>query len=201
MYAYIDGTVGGIGIDHVIIDNNGIGYEVTMPASDLASLCSVGAPIRAYTVFNASENGVALYGFLTTEEKDMFLKLTSVNGVGPKAGLAILSVADVSDIRFAILSEDEKLITAANGVGPKLAKRLILELKEKIDLNETFEGALAAGENKVAMTEVTDAKNDCLQALVALGYSSSDVLKAINKIENAREMDTEQLLKETLKLL
>lgn len=201
MYAYIDGIVGGIGADWLIVENNGIGYEVTMPSSDLSQAGSLGSPIRVYTYFQVSENGIGLYGFLGKDEKEFFTKLLSVNGVGPKAAIAILSVATVSDLKFAILSDDEKLITAANGVGPKLAKRIILELKEKLDLGETFEGALAANNADNVSSGVNGARNDCLQALVALGYSSQEVLKAMNRIEYIEDMDTEQMLKETLKKL
>ena len=133
------------------------------------------------------------------KKKDFFVKLLSVSGVGPKAAIAILGVATVSDLKFAILSDDEKVITAAPGVGPKLAKRIILDLKERIDIGDTFEQAISTPAASGAVFD--DVRGDCLQALVALGYSSSEVLKAMNLVEGASDMDVEQLLKETLKHL
>ena len=199
MFSYIEGSVEGFTADGVILDNGGIGYEIVMPASDISRIGGIKSVHRIHTYFQVSENGIGLYGFLTPDEKEFFVKLISVNGVGPKAAIAILGVTDVSDLKFAILSDDEKTITRAPGVGPKLAKRIILDLKDKLDLNDAFEERLnTAGAES---TGFTDIRNDCLMALTALGYSSSEVLKALSEVEIHEDMDVEALLKETLKHL
>ena len=138
MYAYIEGTIAFLEEDRVVLDAGGIGYEIMVGQRDLVAMDAVGSRTRLYTYFQVSENGIGLYGFLQYEDKKFFEKLISVNGVGPKAGLAILGTLSVSDLKFAILGEDEKAITKAPGVGPKLAKRIILDLKDKVDLAERW---------------------------------------------------------------
>jgi Holliday junction DNA helicase RuvA len=156
---------------------------------------AVGSRTRLYTYFQVSENGIGLYGFLQYEDKKFFEKLISVNGVGPKAGLAILGTLSVSDLKFAILGEDEKAITKAPGVGPKLAKRIILDLKDKVDLAEAYEDRMNGGNND----HITSVKNDVMMALTALGYSSSDALKALSLVEITEDITEEELLKATLR--
>ncbi len=199
MYAYISGTLEGVTENYIIVDNQGIGYQICVSAQTTASLPAKGSHVQIFTEFMVSENtGVTLYGFQTQEEKDTFLLLNTVSGVGPKAALSILSVLTPRDLRFAIVSEDEKEITRANGVGPKVAKRVILELKDKIDIvgdTETGEALSLGNTGEIAVSD------DVLLALTSLGYSASESLRAIGSVEGAAEMDSSVLLKEALKKL
>ena len=195
MYAYIEGTIAFLEEDRVVLDAGGIGYEIMVGQRDLVAMDAVGSRTRLYTYFQVSENGIGLYGFLQYEDKKFFEKLISVNGVGPKAGLAILGTLSVSDLKFAILGEDEKAITKAPGVGPKLAKRIILDLKDKVDLAEAYEDRMSGGNND----HITSVKNDVMMALTALGYSSSDALKALSSVEITEDITEEELLKATLR--
>lgn len=195
MYAYIEGTIAFLEEDRVVLDAGGIGYEIMVGQRDLVAMDAVGSRVRLYTYFQVSENGIGLYGFLQYEDKKFFEKLISVNGVGPKAGLAILGTLSVNDLKFAILGEDEKAITKAPGVGPKLAKRIILDLKDKVDLAEAYEDRMNGGNND----HLTSVKNDVMMALTALGYSSSDALKALSLVEITEDITEEELLKATLR--
>ena len=195
MYAYISGNVDYLTENSVVIDNNGIGYEIMMSGSDLMVL-HAGDDVKIYTHYQVSENNIALYGFLSRETKRIFNLLLSVNGVGPKGALAVLSVLSVEDLTYAVLGENEKAITAAPGIGPKAAKKIILELKDKLDLNDAVSESLDKG---VAAASTGGIKNNVLLGLTALGFSSSDALRALNEIEINEEMTEEELLKAALK--
>lgn len=198
MYSYIKGTVEEINIDHIVIDNNGIGYEVIVPTTMLASLRLKEPDTKIYTYYHVTENGVALYGFEDKEMKSLFKLLIGVNGIGPKGAIAILSTLTVADLRFAIAGEDSKAIAKAPGIGAKTAQRVIIDLKDKIDFEEAFESKLNVNATGVIANDV---KSDVVMALVSLGYSSTDSLKAMQDISIDENMDVETLLKETLKRL
>ncbi len=195
MFAYIEGTVDEILDSGIVLDHDGMGYEITMPSSDLNRLPSKNMPFRVYTSFNVSENGVALYGFLGRDTKELFLLLLTVNGVGPKAACAILGTLSSDDLRFAIIGEDVKALSAAPGIGPKTAKRIILDLKDKIDVKETVENRLSEGVGPIEAS----AKGDATEALVALGYGASDVLRAFSKMDMPLEATAEDWIREALK--
>ncbi|MCR5451171.1 MAG: Holliday junction branch migration protein RuvA [Lachnospiraceae bacterium] len=198
MYAYIKGTLAGESASNIIIDNGGIGYLITVSARTVSSLPPKGSELTIYTEFIASENtGVVLYGFLSQEEKEMFILLQSVNGVGPKAAINILSVMTPEELTLAIAGEDEKAITRANGVGPKAAKRIILELKDKVDLSFGVSDNYPASDTNMESSSF----EDVLLALTSMGYSSSEALGAIRKVENADDMNSSILLREALKKL
>lgn len=196
MYAYIEGTIEEITADAIVLDHQGIGYQIYLSVSDLERLVRGTHNVRVYTHYQVSENGVALFGFLTKEEKEMFGMLLSVNGVGPKAAMAVLGSLTLDELRFAILADDAKTIAKAPGIGPKSAKRIILDLKDKIDMEEAVGIRL---DNGAAIAAEASVKNDTVAALVALGYSGAEALRAYNEIENADAMDTDTALKECLK--
>ena len=199
MYAYIEGILEEENENAIVLDTGGIGYEIYMPLYELQRLSGKrGDSVRIYTYFQVSENGIALYGFLNKTRKELFLKLITVNGVGPKAAIAILGTLSEEDLRFAILAEDEKALTRAPGIGAKTAKRIILDLKDKIDFVEAVEGKLDSG---MAASLPPSAKNDAIEALVALGYSSSDALRAFSGMEITDDMSVEQLIKAALKVM
>ena len=139
-----------------------------------------------------------LFGFLTKDDLFVFRLLLGVSGIGPKGALAILSVMTTDDLRFAVLGDDTKAIAKAPGVGAKTAQRLILELKDKLSLEDAFEQKLAKNDNPV-QNKAKGAKNEAIEALVALGYSSSEALKALNGIEITDDTDVEDILKAALK--
>ena len=197
MYSYFSGTIEEIGESSVVLDNHGIGYEIAMTSPELMALHR-GDEVKIHTHYQVSENGVALYGFLSKETKRVFNLLLSVNGVGPKGALAVLSVLSVEDLTYAVLGDNEKAITAAPGIGPKAAKKIILELKDKLSLSDAVSETLDKGE---AAASVSNAgiKNNVLLGLTALGFSSSDALRALNAIDINDDMTEEELLKLALK--
>ncbi len=193
MYAYIEGTIDSVTASHLILDNNGIGYEIMMPLSDLNRISGRLERIRVFTYYHVSENGVFLYGFLEKDEKELFLLLLSVNGVGPKAALSILGTLTSDELRFAIAGEDVKAISAANGIGAKTAKRIILDLKDKLDFEEMLDTTGSSG----ASSE-SSVRNDAMAALMALGYSSSEVIRAFSEMEISDGMTVEAVIKTAL---
>ena len=142
-----------------------------------------------------------LYGFLTRDELRVFRLLIGVSGIGPKGGLGILSALGPDDLRFAVASNDVKAIQAAPGIGKKTAEKLILELKDKFDLQEAFEQKLAGNQAAAAVRQAgePDAFQDAVQALTALGYSGTEALQAVKKVEITEGMDSEAVLKAALK--
>lgn len=200
MYAYISGTLSDINKDSVVIDNNGIGYEIFVSETLISHLPVVGSELKLYTYVHITENAQTIYGFLSKSEKTMFLMLIGVNSVGPKSALAVLSVLEVEDLKFAILSEDKKTITKANGIGDKAAQRIIIDLKDKISVEEAFEDKISNVSNEEDSKSAM-AKSDAVLALNALGYANTEIFKAVSKIEDIQNMDTQQIIKAALALM
>ena len=200
MYAYISGTLTEINKESVVIDNNGIGYEIFVSGLLISHLPVVGSEIKLYTFLHITENVQTIFGFLSKAEKEMFLMLLSVNSVGPKSALSVLSILEVDDLKFAILSEDKNTIKKANGIGDKAAQRIIIDLKDKISIEDAFEEKISKADNE-ADSAASMAKSDAVMALNALGYSNTDILKAISKIENINEMETQQIIKAALSMM
>ncbi len=199
MYSYIRGTLAEITEEGIVVDNHGIGYAIWVPGQVFDYLPSVGEEIKIYTYHYVREDMMALYGFLTREDVTIFKMLIGVSGIGPKGALAILSVMSTDDLRFAILSEDAKAISKAPGVGAKTAQRLIIELKDKISLEDAFEQKLANQAEKIEKSPITGVKNEAILALTALGYSQSEALKVISGIEIHEDSQVEEVLKAALK--
>ena len=200
MYAYIKGELAEINTDHIVIEAGGIGYQVFISLQTFDYLPSVGENLKIYTYLYLREDAMILYGFLTKDDLELFKLLISVSGIGPKGGLAILSTLEADDLRFAILSGDAKAISKAPGVGGKTAQRVILELKDKLSLEEAFE-AKTEHVQKNAAAAGGSVKNDAVMALTALGYSSTESLKAVSAVEITEDMDVEEVLKAALKHL
>lgn len=198
MYSYIKGILTDMEEDRIIVETAGIGYNIYTTAQTFHYLPSVGEEVKIYTYLYIREDAMMLYGFLTKDDLKVFKLLIGVSGIGPKGALAILSVMSTDDLRFAVLADDAKAIAKAPGVGAKTAQRLILELKDKLSLEEAFEQKLTHTEAKTE-SHAKGAKNEAVQALVALGYSSSEALKAINGIEITEDTDVEDILKAALK--
>ena len=186
----------------VVVDNHGIGYQMMVPMRG-ESFPKIGQEIKIYTHMHVREDDVSLFGFLSKEEKEAFELLIGVNGIGPKVGLSVLSTLSVYELKMAVISEDVKTISKTPGLGPKGAKKLILELKDKLSLEEAFEQKLANEQAGAAAAAtgagMTDAKQEAVEALVALGYSSTDALRAVRKVTDAEAVDVESILKAALK--
>lgn len=198
MYSYIKGILTDMEEDLIVIETGGIGYNVYTTAQTFRYLPSVGEEVKVYTYLHIREDAMVLYGFLTKDDLKVFKLLIGVSGIGPKGALAILSVMTTDDLRFAVLGDDAKAIAKAPGVGAKTAQRLILELKDKLSLEDAFEQkSMHVAEQKDNRNQ--GAKNEAVQALVALGYSSSEALKAVNGVEITESTEVEDILKAALR--
>ena len=200
MIAYVKGTVEDIAEDNAVVDVGGIGYNVRISADTAARLPGIGERVKLYTYTSVREDAIQLFGFLSKNDLDIFKKCITVSGIGPKGGLAILSVLDADSLRFAILSGDVKAITKAPGIGARTAERLILELKDKIKVEDTEIGR-EIGSNLTANAEAGDSpqKREAVEALVSLGYGNAEAVKAVNAIEGIETMDSGAVLKAALK--
>lgn len=202
MIAYVRGIVEDLTTDNVVIEVNGIGINVNISADTASRLPREGEPVKLYTYTSVREDAFQLFGFLRKNELELFKQLISVNGIGPKGGLSILSVLDVDDLRYAILSGDAKRIAKAPGIGPKTAQRIILDLKDKVSIDDTIidrEIAHTAAGKAYALD--SPAKSEAVEALVALGYDQAESMRAVSSIENIDELDSGQILKAALKRL
>lgn len=200
MISYVRGAVSQALDTSVVLDVNGIGLQIFMTGRDLANLPPLGEEIKVHTYFLVKEDAMQLYGFLRPDDLEVYKLLINVNGIGPKAGMGILSALTADDIRFAVLSGDEKTITKAPGIGKKTAQKLILELKDKFNLEDAFDKRLENINSTPAGTGgMNGAMAEAVEALTALGYSSADALKAVKKAAVSEDMDTEAILKAALK--
>ena len=139
MISYIKGELAGVTEEKAIIEAGGIGYGIYMPGKDLAQLPGIGEQLKVHTYLNVREDAMQLFGFLTGDELEVFRLLITVNGIGPKGGLGILSALSADELRFAVMAGDVKAITAAPGIGKKTAERLILDLKDKLKMEDILE--------------------------------------------------------------
>ncbi|MCD7736625.1 MAG: Holliday junction branch migration protein RuvA [Lachnospiraceae bacterium] len=202
MIAYLKGIVAAVSENVVILDVNDVGYQVWISGRDAANMPGRGQEAQIFTWMSVSQDAIRLYGFLEEEDLDAFKMLINVSGIGPKAALGILSVLTADDLRFAVLSDDAKTIAKAPGIGSKSAKKVILELKDKLSLEDAFERRLASsGMDSTKTWNSSEARDEAIQALAALGYSASDALRAVKKCEITEDMDTEAILKLALKQL
>lgn len=201
MIGYIKGTIAEITPDRLVLENGGIGYEIFVPSSILDSGARQGQELKVYTYLHVREDALQLFGFRSRDELQVYRLLLGISGIGPKAAIGILSAMSVDTLRFAVLSDDAAAIAKAPGIGKKTAQKLILELKDKFSLEEAFEKKLAANQQNAAEQINEDAASEAVQALVALGYSGTEALQAVKKVEGAADMDTEAVLKAALKFL
>ncbi len=203
MIGYIKGMVVDLEENQILLENNGIGYEILMPTSALEGSLREGMEYRIYTYLQVKEDGLQLFGFLTRDDLQIFRQLLTVNGIGPKAALGILSGLSADELRFAVLADDAATIAKKSpGVGKKTAQKLILELKDKFDLQEAFEKKLERqGIPAPEEAAENDVRAEAVQALVALGYSSTEALRAVKQADDGTAADAEELLKASLKRL
>ncbi len=199
MYAYVKGIVADIEEDNCVIDVNDIGYNVQISGRTAARLAGVGEQVKLYTYTNVKEDTLQLFGFLTKADLQMFKKCITVNGIGPKGALALLSVLDADELRFAIISQDVKAISKAPGIGKRTAERLVLELKDKLNIDDAMINREIDVYQGIAAPLDNPQKQEAVEALVSLGYGQTESLKAVNGVEDAENMDAGALLKAALK--
>ena len=179
MYAYLKGTVADKGLNELVLDVQGVGYLLSVSMTTLQDAPPAGESMKVYTYLSVREDAMELYGFATREEKSMFLRLTSVSGVGPKTALGLLSAMPLKDLSLAIVLGDVTALSRAPGIGKKTAQRIALELKDKVS-QEDVDQAAPAG--MVAATPEADAAQEAMLALQALGYTQMEARSAIGKV-------------------
>ena len=201
MIGFVKGIVEYVSEDCVVVDVGGVGYNVHVSTDTASKMPRIGEEAKLYTYTSVREDAIWLYGFLARKDLEIFKKCISVSGIGPKGALSILSVMDADTLRYAITSGDKKAISKAPGVGPKMAERLILELKDKVTIDddmisrEIADHAVSGNGFAVDMPQ----KREAIEALVALGYGQTESLKAVNSIPNIEELDSGAILKAALK--
>ena len=201
MISFIHGVLSEVESGMIVVEAGGVGYGIHVPASVIGELPHIGEEIKVYTHFSVKEDEQSLFGFLYREDREMFLRLLSVSGIGPKGALGILSVLKPNDLRLAIVTGDAKAISRAPGIGGKTAQRGILELKDKIDAVSAFSGA---GDSAAALQQAAGAfqagpAEEAIDALEVLGYSRMEAGRAVRSISLTPEMTTEEILKLALK--
>lgn len=199
MISYVRGELVAIEEEKVIIDVHGIGYGIYMPAQAMGMLPSIGEEVRLYTYLNVREDAMQLFGFLTKDDLKIFKLVIGVSGIGPKGGLNILSQLSPDDLRFAVMANDAKTIAMAPGIGKKTAEKLIIELKDKLSiedvLNKTVDMEYAVHDKNHS----NEIQSEAVQALVSLGYGSTESMKAVKKVKIEEHTTVEEVLKSALK--
>jgi Holliday junction DNA helicase RuvA len=199
MIAYVHGVIEDVSEDNVVVDVGGIGYNVRISADTAARLPGEGETVRLYTYTLVREDAFLLYGFLTKSDLEIFKKCITVNGIGPKGALAILSVMDADALRYAIMTGDAKAISRAPGIGARTAERLILDLKDKIQIDDALIGREIAVTASGGQVVDSPQKKEAVEALVSLGYGQAESIKAVNAIQGIENMDSGAVLKAALK--
>ena len=206
MFSYIRGPLVEVFDDVVVIEAGQIGWNIHVPLTVMEALPRIGEELCVYTSFQVREDAMTLYGFLSRQELDMFRMLLSVNGIGAKAALSILSCLRLYDLRLAIIAEDVKAIAKAPGIGPKTAKRVILDLKDKLKAEDILPGSAPGAVGVPAAETVSGisdqgAAKEAVEALAALGYSLTEATRAVRQVELTEDMNAEAVLKASLKFL
>lgn len=198
MIGYIKGTVAEIYPDYILLECNSIGYRIFVTTSLISEL-SYDDEIRLYTYLSVKEDSLTLFGFRKRDELEVYKLLLTVNGVGPKAAMGIMSSVGAEELRYCVLTSDAKKLSKAQGIGAKTAQKIILELKDKFDFEDMFSDDK---EPTSSASLASGAMADAVSALEALGYAASDALKAVRKAaENDSGADSGDLLKEALKYM
>lgn len=199
MYAYIKGSLEMVGMDYIVVEAGGIGYKIFTSLSTLQAIGQTGKEVKIFTYHYVREDMISLYGFMTQEELGMFQLLLTVSGVGPKAALSLLSTVSPSKFGLAVITDDTKTLTRAQGVGAKMAQRIILELKDKIKKEQ-----LAVSQNPefdiAAVSGNGSRLSEAISALMVLGYTQGEASNAVSGVYSD-DMDLETIIKNSLKSL
>ena len=200
MIAYLIGKVAAVAEKKVILDVNHVGFALSVSDRDIRSMPPVGEEVKMYTYMSVREDAISLFGFLRKDELELYRMMINVSGIGPKGGLNILSVLSADALRLAVLSDDAKAIAKAPGIGNKTAQKLILELKDKMKLEDVLDD-IARDDDREEGSALEAVRSEAAQALSALGYSSSDALFAVRKVKVTEGMTAEEVLKLALRAL
>ncbi len=198
MISYIRGELAAVEEEKVIVDVGGVGYGIYMPGQSMGRLPAIGSEVKLHTYLNVREDAMQLFGFLTRDDLKIFKLVIGVSGIGPKGGLSILSKLTPDDLRFAVLSGDAKAISAAPGIGKKTAEKLIIELKDKLSMDDVIRET-ASEDPVVLQGGISSMQTDAVQALTALGYGSTEALRAVKQVQITEDTDVEMVLKQALK--
>lgn len=199
MVSYVRGELVAIEEEKVIIDVNGVGFGIFMPAQSMNYLPMIGEEVRLHTYMNVREDAIQLFGFLTKDDLKVFKLVIGVSGIGPKGGLSILSQLSPDDLRFAVMANDAKAIAKAPGIGKKTAEKLIIELKDKLSIEDVLNKVSETDSATVTANASNEIQAEAVQALVALGYGNTESMKAVKKVQIDENTTVEEVLKLALK--
>ena len=198
MIGFVNGEIEDIYEDRVLLDCGFMGYNIFVPGNTLGQL-TVGEEIKLYTYLSVREDAMQLFGFASKDELKIFKLLITVNGIGPKGALAILTIMSPNELRYAVATDDSKQISKAQGVGAKTAQKVIIELKDKLDIDSIdVDAGISSMENVAGSVNMQNA-DDAIEVLVTLGYSLSAAKKAVNDSHITEDMSTEDIIKIALK--
>ena len=198
MFAYLKGILEDITEDNCVIDVHDIGYNIKISGQTAARLPGIGEMVKIYTYTSVKEDAFQLFGFLKKDELDLFKILITVNGIGPKGALSLLSAMDADMLRMAIVTQDVKMISKAPGIGKRTAERLILELKDKLSISVSMIDREIQQHQVSVVSMDSPSRKEAVEALVALGYGQAESMKAVSQVEGADEMEVGALLKAAL---
>lgn len=203
MISFIKGKLVHIYENTIIVENNGIGYEIFVPMSVIGNMPLMGSEVMIYTYMHVREDALQLFGFLDRDTLEIFKLLITVSGIGPKGAIGVLGTLSADDIRYAVMAEDAKTIAKAPGIGAKTASKVVIELKDKLKMRDTAEDISTeiVGQQSIFEDNSKQVVSDAIEALVALGYSATDATKAVRKVDAADDVTVEELLKLSLKYL
>ncbi len=200
MISYIRGELIAIENEKVIVDVTGVGYGIFMPAQAMQQLPTTGSEVKLHTYLNVKEDAMQLFGFLSRDDLNVFKLVIGVSGIGPKGGLNILSQLSPDELRFAVVASDVKAISATPGIGKKTAEKLIIELKDKLHIEDVVNRETGEIIEVKASNSGNEKQAEVAQALVSLGYDNSESLRAVRKVEDPEDkLSVEELLKQALK--
>ena len=203
MISYIKGILSEAADSFIVVEAAGVGYGINVPATVLSELPPQGTEIKIYTYYSVKEDSQSLFGFLYKEDREIFKNLISVNGIGPKGAVAILSVLRPDELRLAVMTGDVRTISRAQGIGKRTAERVILELKDKLSapaaLFDENGSVIQTGAMSAASAYSSGPAAEAIDALTVLGYSRAEAGRAVGAVGSTEDMTTEQILKAALK--
>ena len=197
MISFVKGKLVYIYENTIIVENNGIGYEIFVPMSVIGNMPQIGSEVMIYTYMNVREDALQLFGFLDRDTLEVFKLLITVSGIGPKGAIGVLGTLSADDIRYAVIAK-------APGIGAKTASKVVIELKDKLKMRDVAEDIKSEIDGQQSIFEKDDTKqavSDAIEALVALGYSATEATKAVRKADTGEDTTVEELLKQSLKYL
>lgn len=204
MISFIKGKLVHIYENVIIVENNGIGYEIFVPVSVIGNMPLVGSEVMIYTYMHVREDALQLFGFLDRDTLEIFKLLITVSGIGPKVAIGVLGTLSADDIRYAVMAEDAKTIAKAPGIGAKTASKVVIELKDKLKMRDVAENISSEIDWQQSIFDDGGSKqavSDAIEALVSLGYSATEATKAVRKADAGDDVTVEELLKLSLKYL